>query len=114
MMINNTILIAVVSITIFVIWFLLTSKKRKFKRDLKKKVLQDGNKDYKGTVTNIIASITKSKSLYKKLIIQVHPDRFLDDKKIIAEELSSRITKSKKDYSQLCQLEIEVNDFLKV
>ncbi|MBE7695764.1 hypothetical protein [Tenacibaculum finnmarkense] len=86
-------------------------KKRKAKNKIRNKILAEGN-DFSKTAKNITNSISKSKSLYKKLIVKVHPDRFFKDDKIIANELSSRITKSKKNYDDLIKLEIEVNKFL--
>jgi len=47
------------------------------------------------------------------LIVKVHPDKFSDSKKERATELSSRITKSKKNYEELYSLKIEVEEFLK-
>ena len=94
------------------IFIILYFQKIKFKRRLRNKVLQDGTSDYKGVAENIALSIAKSRNLYKELIIKVHPDRFLDSKKEIATELSSRITKAKKNYSELLHLKEEVENFL--
>ena len=91
---------------------LILFKKRKAKRDLKRRVLADGNSDYSGTAKNIALSISKSKQLYKDLIVKVHPDRFQDDLKEKATELSAKITKSKRNYDELLSLEIEVKTFL--
>jgi hypothetical protein len=87
-------------------------KKIRTKNKIRKKILADGE-TYSKTAKNIANSISKSKFLYKKLIVKVHPDRFFENEKIIANELSSRITKSKKNYDDLLKLEIEVNNFLK-
>jgi len=90
----------------------LTYSKRKTKRELRKRVLAENNPDYSETAKNIKNSILKSKDLYKSLIIQVHPDKFLDAYKEIASELSARITKSKKNYDELMVLKIEVEEFI--
>lgn len=95
-----------------IISFLITSyNKKREKKELRRRILADGQ-DYTTTAKNIRNSISKSKVLYKKLIVKVHPDRFLDDRKTIATELCSKITKSKKNYDDLVKLEQEVNSFL--
>jgi len=58
-------------------------------------------------------SISKAKKLYKALITRVHPDKFQNDKNEKANELASRITTAKRNYDELCKLEIEVGQFLK-
>ena len=88
-------------------------KKKKAKRELRNRVLADGNSDYKGTANDIAQGISgKTKQLYRELITQVHPDRFVDDRKIIADELAQRITRAKHNYSQLAEIEKEVKNFL--
>ena len=44
--------------------------------------------------------------------MKVHPDRFFGEKKTIANELSAKITKSKKNYKELLELKTQVDDFL--
>jgi hypothetical protein len=91
----------------------MTFKKRKERNELKRKVLEDSDINYGETAKNIALSISKAKVLYKSLITKVHPDLFLNDKRIIAEGLSSKITSAKKDYQALIELEKEVMEFLK-
>ena len=87
-------------------------KKKKVKRELRNRVLADGNSDYKGTANDIAQGISgRTKKLYRELITQVHPDRFVDDRKIIADELTQRITRAKHNYSQLVEIEKEVKVF---
>jgi hypothetical protein len=87
--------------------------KIKNRRALRKRVLADGNSDYKGTATDIANGINgNTRKLYKELITKIHPDRFLDDKKIIANELSQKITESKHNHSQLVELKNQVDKFL--
>lgn len=69
-------------------------------------------KSFSETAKNITNSISKSKMLYKRLIIKVHPDKFSGDDKFLANDLSSKITKSKKNYNELSRLKIEVDSFL--
>jgi hypothetical protein len=101
--------IFILSITTLLI---VTHKRRKRKRKLREAILSDNSKDYNETARNIALSIGKSKALYKKLITQVHPDNFIDNRNTKATELSQRITSAKRSYSDLLLLEKEVNDFL--
>lgn len=102
---------------IFTFWFLLISKKRRAKLILKRKILADIDSSYLDTAKNIAMSISKSRVLYKNLIAKVHPDKFFHHKDKIKNEkvaeLASRITKSKRNYDELCKIEIEVDKFLK-
>ena len=83
------------------------------KRKLRKRVFEDRTEDFESTARNIANSISKSKALYKELIIKIHPDKFLDkETKLIATELSSRITKSKRNFDELVKLKTEVEMFL--
>lgn len=75
--------------------------------------MADSESDYTKTAKNIALSISKSKNLYKSLITEVHPDRFQDEKKLIAEQLSIKITNAKKNYKELISLKVEVDEFLK-
>lgn len=88
----------------------IISKRKKSK--LRKRVLADSSDDYIGTAKNIANSMSKSRNLYKELIVKVHPDNFSDDRIIIATELSSRITKSKRNFDELTKLKNEVEIFL--
>lgn len=109
---KTTILIVSVILFLFFIYFLVTYKKRKLKREIRKKIAADGESDFAITAKNIAMSISKSKELYKSLITQIHPDRFLDERKIKATELSARITRSKKNYNELITIQLEVDEFL--
>lgn len=85
--------------------------KQSERKKLRKKILLEGD-SYSFTAENITNSISKSKELYKDLIIKVHPDRFEEKYKKEATELSSKITKNKKDYHSLLELKKEVEEFL--
>lgn len=98
---------------LFVICFLLIFKKRRVRRILKNKILADGGSSYLDIAKNITMSMSKSKILYRNLIVKVHPDKFQNDKNKKANELASRITVAKRNYDKLCKLEIEVGAFLK-
>ncbi|WP_259016583.1 J domain-containing protein [Emticicia fluvialis] len=74
-------------------------------------MLKDMDRDFGNTTQNIILSISKSHDLYKNLIKQTHPDRFQDNKREMATELSMRITKAKRNYSELVKLQEEVENF---
>lgn len=94
------------------IYFSATYKKRKSKGKLRKKVLADGDNDYKTRAKNIALGIANGKDLYKELIVKVHPDKFSDDKKGTATLLSQRITDAKRNYNELCKIEEDVIKFL--
>lgn len=97
---------------LFGVYYLLTNKKRRLRRNIRKKLSEKEGDNFKSIFKNMVFSISKSKELYKSLITKVHPDRFTDDRKLKAEELSARITKSKKNYDELVKLKIEVENFL--
>jgi hypothetical protein len=102
--------VSIITILPFIIQLIIKQRKKSI---LRKKVLADGTDDYKGAAKNIANSISKSRELYKELIVKIHPDRFLDERKIIATELSAKITKAKRNYDELNMLKIEVEAFLK-
>jgi len=87
-------------------------KRRKAKMKLKKSVLSDNDINYNATAKNIAMSIARSKELYKELIVKVHPDKFLDERKERATELSAKITQAKKNFDELKRIENEVAAFL--
>ncbi|GGD17714.1 hypothetical protein [Flavobacterium orientale] len=97
---------------LFGVYYLLTNKKRRLRRNIRKKLSEKEGDNFKSIFKNMVFSISKSKELYKSLITKVHPDRFTDDRKLKAEELSARITKFKKNYDELIKLKIEVENFL--
>jgi hypothetical protein len=101
--------VSIITVLPFIIELIIKHRKKSI---LRKKVLADGTDDYKGAATNIANSISKSRELYKELIVKIHPDRFFDERKIIATELSAKITKAKRNYAELNILKIEVEDFL--
>lgn len=96
---------------LFIRFFTKYLEKKRHRRDLRRKILSKSG-SYEEMADNITKSITKSRDLYKLLITKVHPDRFIDEKKTIATELSSRITENKKDYAELLKLKEEVDLFL--
>lgn len=102
-------IISIITVIPILVKFIIERRK---KSKLRKLVLEDSSDDYSNTAKNIANSISKSRQLYKELIIKIHPDRFLDDRKIKATELSARITKAKRNYNDLLELKIEVEEFL--
>jgi len=105
-------IIKVLSIITVIPFLIHFSIKKREKSQLRKRVLLEGTDDYSKTAKNIANSISKSRLLYKELIVKIHPDRFLDDKKLRATELSARITNAKRNFDSLEQLKIEVEIFL--
>ncbi len=100
----------------FLIYYLSTIKKRKGKKELRKRILAE-RIDNSKTARNIVFGITKGKQLYKRLISQVYPDnfpqdKFPEDKREVATLLSQRIVCAKRDYNELLKLEIEVEQFI--
>jgi hypothetical protein len=85
--------------------------KRRKKSELRKKILSE-EISYSDTAENITKSISHSNKLYKELITKTHPDLFEKENKLYATELSSKITKNKKNYNELLKLKLEVEDFL--
>jgi hypothetical protein len=107
---NNLLLLFIVVVIILSFGIIIKNKRRKNK--LRKKILADGPSNYGEVAENIALSISKSKALYKELIVKVHPDRFLEEKKDMANELASKITKSKRNFEELSKLKTEVDAFL--
>jgi hypothetical protein len=85
--------VSIITVIPLLIQFFIKQRK---KSQLRKRVLQVGSDDYANTAKNIANSISKSRLLYKELIVKIHPDKFPDERKIIATELSARITSQKK------------------
>jgi hypothetical protein len=104
-------LLKILSVITIIPFFIKLFKERKRKSKLRRKIISDGG-DYTDSVKNIANSIAKSKLLYRELIVKVHPDKFLDDKKHVANELASRITKSKRNYNDLMNLKVEIDEFI--
>lgn len=102
-------IVSIILVLPFVFQFI---KEKRRKSKIRRTILADGE-DFSVTAKNIANSIGKSRDLYKNLITKVHPDRFVDGKKERATELSSKITKSKKNFDELTRLKVEVEDFLK-
>lgn len=57
---------------------------------------------------NIVDSIAKSKTLYKKLIKITHPDKNPKQKEI-AQDLTNRLNANRFNYSALIEIEKEIN-----
>ena len=79
---------------------------------IRKRLLEDGETDINETAKNIAQSISKARGLYKTLIVTVHPDRFEERYREEANELASRITRSKRNYSALMGIKEEVDVFI--
>lgn len=72
------------------------------------KVLFARKKCTKKEALNIVDSIAKSKSLYKKLIKSAHPDKNPTQKEI-AQELTNRLNANKFNYAELIKIEKEIH-----
>ncbi len=91
--------------------FYFLRKRYLARKHLRESLLRGIEDGFEETTQNIVLSISKSKDLYKNLIKQVHPDKFQDDKKAMATELSMKITKAKRNYKELLKLKNEVEFF---
>jgi hypothetical protein len=102
-------ILSIITVLPFIIQIIIKQRKKSI---LRRKVLADGTDDYKGAAMNIANSISKSRELYKELIVKIHPDRFQDERRIVATELSAKITTARRNYDELTFLKIEVEKFL--
>jgi uncharacterized membrane protein YhiD involved in acid resistance len=102
-------ILSILTVLPFITQLILKQRKKSI---LRKKILAEGNEDYKVTAQNIANSISKSKDLYKELIVKIHPDRFQDERRVVATELSAKITTARRNYNELSLLKIEVEKFL--
>lgn len=92
--------------------FYLIIRRRITRKQLRESLLNGIDEGFQETTHNIVLSISKSKDLYKSLIKQVHPDKFQDDKKAMATELSMKLTKAKRNYIELLKIKDEVDIFI--
>ena len=67
---------------------------------------------HKDETSNVVNGIAKAKSLYKKLVIEAHPDKNPNHKEE-AGQLMSRISANRYNYEALVHLEKEVKEKLK-
>ena len=117
---KQTVLISIsvigLSIATSFVMYRRINAKRKLKRRINQQNITDnGDINYKEIGKNIgYGMSSKREELYKRLIIQIHPDRFTDDRKVTATELSQRITEAKHNYSELVEIEKEVSEFIKL
>lgn len=111
---NWWIIIAIVEFVIIIALLIFRSKEKQVdkKDEIKSKVMGEGEIDF----GNVINSAFASDELYKKLIRSCHPDRFPgdEDKIAIANDLSSRITKSQRDQKALKALKEEAEQKLNI
>lgn len=61
---------------------------------------------------NVVDGMVKAQMLYKRLSILAHPDRN-PEKRDMAEDLMSRITANRFNYSELLKLKVEAEEKLK-
>lgn len=110
--INVWMIVAFVELGIIILLLLVRGKQDNAKMEAKKRVLQEGDID----MQNIVTSAFNAEPIYKELIAKCHPDRYAPDeaKMAIADELSSRITKSKHDLKALAALRQEAEEKLNI
>lgn len=82
------------------------------KAEAKRKVMAEGDVDFK----NVINSTFHAQELYKKLIVKCHPDRFEPDASLVAEasRISTLVTENKNNLKQLQILKAEAEEKLKI
>lgn len=110
--INIWMIIAMVEFIVLLL-LLLFRKQRDTKRmDIKKKVMAEGDVDF----ANIMNSSFNAETLYKRLLVACHPDRFEPDaeKVAMANDLATRITKNKHDIKTLNALREEARTKLNI
>ena len=109
--VNIWMIVAIVELIVIII-LLLKRGSRDSMRSIKKQVKAEGNIDF----ANILNSSFNADSLYKKLLIACHPDRFAPDeaKMQAANDLTTRITKNRRDINALNALRQEAINKLNV
>ena len=109
---NWWMIIAIVELVIILILIISRRSEISTKDEIKQKIMAEGEIDF----GNIVNSAFASDDLYKKLIRSCHPDRFPGDeaKIAIANDLSSRITKSQRDQKALKSLKEEAEQKLNI
>lgn len=109
---NWWMIIAIVELVVILILIFSRRSGISPKDEIKHKVMNEGEIDF----GNVINSAFASDELYKKLIRSCHPDRFPgdEDKIAIANDLSSRITKSQRDQKALKALKEEAEQKLNI
>lgn len=60
---------------------------------------------------NVVAGMAKAHKLYKELVIKAHPDKH-QEKRDIAEDITSRLTCCRYDYAKLLRLKHEIEEKL--
>ena len=102
MSILEIILCGIIILLAVVIWN-LKSKLSFFKKQFSAEINGVGGKD-------LFENITKSKNLYKDLLVEFHPDKHVDNEIMakLAVELSSRIGQHKSSYRELILIAKEV------
>jgi|GEM_PF-6760823 len=104
MSILEIVLCCVVFLLVFIVWN-LNRKLNFLKNQFSLETKGVGGKD-------LFENITKSKSLYKDLLIEFHPDKFVGNDEMTkrAVELSARIGQHKSSYRELTMIVKEVNE----
>ena len=99
-------------IVIIILLSVRTAKTNNTRRDVKRKVKNEGEIDFSNTLT----SAFHAKELYDELKVKCHPDRFATDeeKRALADNLISRIAENKNNYKRLVELRDEARQKLNI
>lgn len=93
-------------------------KKRKFEELNPDNLIGDISlkKDEEIDMSNVIQSIFHSESLYDKLKVRCHPDRFVHDELLMsrADDLFKEISDNKRNLKKLQELKLTVEKELKI
>ena len=70
------------------------------------KVYQLSKDDSQVTGSDLFDNVSKSKQLYRDLVIELHPDRYAQDPELnrLAEEFCAKLATKKFSYKALCQI----------
>ncbi len=113
MQFNWWMIIAIIEFAIILL-FLFSGKKTKYDKisNIKEEVKGEGQINF----DNLNKSFFHAETLYKKLIVKCHPDRFAPDeeKMKIATDISTRIGKYKNNYERLEALKEEAKNKLNI
>ena len=110
--INWWMIIAIVEFVIVIFLLLSKVKRNDDKRRAKEQVMAEGDID----IGPIIASFFGAESLYKELVRQCHPDKFVGDeeKQAIAKDLAARLGENKHELKKLNELKKEAIEKLNI
>ncbi len=86
------------------------SNKRRTRKKILSRIKNEENISNDAIFKNIAFGISKGRTLYKELVIKVHPDTYSDELKDEATRLSQEVSKNKRNYSELLNLKEHVEN----